>query len=129
MAFKSILVPTDGSEYTKFAVKEAIDLAAAIDAKITAVYVLDRALFSNMPMDTAVLNVYTVLEKEGKEAVEYVKAEGKKRACRGRDQGRRGDTRENYSGNVRRLRSRSSWEPSAGPVSRSSCSEALPRRW
>ncbi len=79
MAFKSILVPTDGSEYTKFAVKEAIDLAAAIDAKITAVYVLDRALFSNMPMDTAVLNVYTVLEKEGKEAVEYVKAEGKKR--------------------------------------------------
>ncbi|MDD4245148.1 MAG: universal stress protein [Candidatus Methanomethylophilaceae archaeon] len=79
MAFKSILVPTDGSEYTKFAVKEAIDLAAAIDAKITAVYVLDRALFSNMPMDTAVLNVYTVLEKEGKEAVEYVKAEGKKK--------------------------------------------------
>lgn len=79
MAFKSILVPTDGSEYTKFAVREAIDLAAAIGAKITAVYVLDRALFSNMPMDTAVLNVYTVLEKEGKEAVEYVKAEGKKR--------------------------------------------------
>ncbi len=79
MAFKSILVPTDGSEYTKFAVKEAIDLAAAIGAKITAVYVLDRALFSNMPMDTAVLNVYTVLEKEGKEAVEYVRAEGKKR--------------------------------------------------
>ncbi|MDI9379098.1 MAG: universal stress protein, partial [Candidatus Thermoplasmatota archaeon] len=56
-----------------------IDLAAAIDAKITAVYVLDRALFSNMPMDTAVLNVYTVLEKEGKEAVEYVRAEGRKR--------------------------------------------------
>ncbi len=79
MAFKSILVPTDGSEYTKFAVKEAIDLAAAIGAKITAVYVLDRALFSNMPMDTAVLNVYTVLEKEGKEAVEYVRAEGRKR--------------------------------------------------
>ncbi|MDD4185054.1 MAG: universal stress protein [Candidatus Methanomethylophilaceae archaeon] len=79
MAFKSILVPTDGSEYTKFAVKEAIDLATAIGAKITAVYVLDRALFSNMPMDTAVLNVYTVLEKEGKEAVEYVRAEGKKR--------------------------------------------------
>lgn len=78
MAFKTILVPTDGSEYTKFAVKEAVDLAAATNAKITAVYVLDRALFSNMPLDTAVLNVYTVLEKEGKEAVEYVKAEGDK---------------------------------------------------
>lgn len=73
MVFKNILVPTDGSEYTKAAVKKAMELAKLAGGKITALYVLDQTILTNMPMDTAVMNVYNTLEKEGKQAVDYVR--------------------------------------------------------
>ena len=73
MSFKNILVPTDGSEYTKAAVKKAMELAKLSGGKVTALYVLDQTILTNMPMDTAVMNVYNTLEKEGKEAVDYVR--------------------------------------------------------
>ncbi len=72
MAFSKILVPTDGSEYTKPAIQQAIELAKMSGAKVTALYVLDQTVLTNMPMDTAVMNVYKTLEKEGQEAVNYV---------------------------------------------------------
>ncbi|AMK13595.1 universal stress protein [methanogenic archaeon mixed culture ISO4-G1] len=72
MSFKKILVPTDGSEYTKPAIKQAVELAKLTGAEITALYVLDQTVLTNMPMDTAVMNVYKTLEKEGQDAVDYV---------------------------------------------------------
>ena len=72
MAFNKILVPTDGSEYTKAAINQAMELAKLTGAEITALYVLDQTVLTNMPMDTAVMNVYKTLEKEGQEAVDYV---------------------------------------------------------
>ena len=36
MAFTKILVPTDGSEFTKAAIREAVDLAKVSGGKITA---------------------------------------------------------------------------------------------
>ena len=41
-------------------------------AEITALYVLDQTVLTNMPMDTAVMNVYKTLEKEGQDAVNFV---------------------------------------------------------
>ena len=76
MVFKNILVPTDGSEYTKAAVRKAMELAKLAGGKGTALYVLDQTILTNMPMDTAVMNVYNTLEKEGKEAVDFVKELG-----------------------------------------------------
>ena len=73
MAFNKILVPTDGSEYTKAAVRKAMELAKLSGGKITALYVLDQTILTNMPMDTAVMNVYNTLEKEGKEAGDFVR--------------------------------------------------------
>ena len=73
MVFENILVPTDGSEYTKAAVVKAVELAKLTGGKVTALYVLDQSILTNMPMDTAVMNVYNTLEKEGKEAVDYVR--------------------------------------------------------
>lgn len=73
MAFNKILVPTDGSEYTKAAVRKAMELAKLSGGKITALYVLDQTILTNMPMDTAVMNVYNTLEKEGKEAADFVR--------------------------------------------------------
>jgi nucleotide-binding universal stress UspA family protein len=72
MAFNKILVPTDGSEYTKPAIRQAVELAKMSGGSITALYVLDQTVLTNMPMDTAVMNVYKTLEKEGQEAVNYV---------------------------------------------------------
>ncbi len=77
MVFDKILVPTDGSEYTKAAVRKAMDLAKLSSGKITALYVMDQTIFTNVPMDTAVMNVYHTLEKEGKNALQFVEELGK----------------------------------------------------
>lgn len=77
MFFDKILAPTDGSEYTKAAAKKAMELAKLSGGKVTALYVMDQTIFTNVPMDTAVMNVYRTLESEGNSALEYVKDLGK----------------------------------------------------
>ena len=73
MVFGKILVPTDGSEYTKSAILKAVELAKVTGSTITALYVLDQTIFVNMPLDSAVTNTYTLLKKEGESAVAFVK--------------------------------------------------------
>ena len=73
MVFGKILVPTDGSEYTKLAILKAVELAKVTGSTITALYVLDQTIFVNMPLDSAVTNTYTLLKKEGESAVSFVK--------------------------------------------------------
>jgi nucleotide-binding universal stress UspA family protein len=74
--FKRILIPTDGSEYTKAAIEKGVHLAKLCDAKVTAIYVVDQTSFVNFPMDSTIVNVYSLLEKEGKEALDFVKEMG-----------------------------------------------------
>ena len=71
--FSRILVPTDGSEYTKSAIVKAVEMAKVTGSSITALYVLDQTVFVNMPLDAAVTNTYTLLRKEGESAVAFVK--------------------------------------------------------
>lgn len=73
MAFKNILVPTDGSEYTKVAIDRAVELAKAVGGSITAIYVIDHTVFGNIPMDSSVTSVYDMMNKEGHEATAYVR--------------------------------------------------------
>jgi len=73
MAFKNILVPTDGSEFTKPAIDRAIELAKAVGGSITAIYVIDHTVFGNIPMDSSVTSVYDMMNKEGHEATAYVR--------------------------------------------------------
>ncbi|HQQ24706.1 MAG TPA: universal stress protein [Methanomassiliicoccales archaeon] len=73
--FKKILIPTDGSEYTKAAVRKGLEIAKAVGAEVTALYVVDQTSFINFPMDSTIVSVYTLLEKEGEEAMEFVKKE------------------------------------------------------
>ena len=75
--FKRILIPTDGSDYTKAAIEKGIHLAKLSNAKVTAMYVVDQTSFVNFPMDSTIVNVYSLLEKEGNDALEYVKDRGK----------------------------------------------------
>ncbi|MDR1955014.1 MAG: universal stress protein [Candidatus Methanoplasma sp.] len=72
MDFKKILVPTDGSEFTKYAVDIAIELAGLSNGKVTALFVLDRSIYTNSPMDTALVSVHDTLDKEGRYATKYV---------------------------------------------------------
>lgn len=76
--FKHILVPTDGSEYTRAAISKGLELAKLMGADVTALYVVDQTSFINFPMDSTVVSVYSLLEKEGKDAVEYIRLEGEK---------------------------------------------------
>jgi nucleotide-binding universal stress UspA family protein len=76
--FKKILIPTDGSENTKAAITHGLELARLMGAEVTALYVVDQASFVNFPMDATVVSIYSLLEKEGKEAVDFVVKEGEK---------------------------------------------------
>lgn len=76
--FKRILIPTDGSENTRAAITHGLELAKLVGAEVTALYVVDQASFVNFPMDATVVSIYSLLEKEGKEAVDYIVREGEK---------------------------------------------------
>lgn len=76
--FKKILIPTDGSEYTKAAVMKGLEMAKVMDAEVTALYVVDQTSFINFPMDSTIVSVYTLLEREGAEAMEFIKKEAER---------------------------------------------------
>ena len=73
---KRILIATDGSEYTKEAVSQGLHLAKVLGADVTALYVVDQTSFVSFPMDSSIVSVYSLLENEGKRAVEQVVEEG-----------------------------------------------------
>jgi len=73
---KKILIATDGSDYTKEAVSTGLHLAKILGAQVTALYVIDQTSFVSFPIDSSIVSVYSLLENEGKRAVEEVKKEG-----------------------------------------------------
>ena len=73
---KRVLIATDGSDYTKEAVSQGLHLAKVLGAEVTALYVVDQTSFVSFPMDSSIVSVYSLLENEGKRAVEDVVKEG-----------------------------------------------------
>lgn len=76
MEIKKILIATDGSEYTKEAVSTGLQLAKILGADVTALYVIDQTSFVSFPIDSSIVSVYSLLENEGKRAVEEVRKDG-----------------------------------------------------
>ena len=76
MAFTNILVPTDGSEFTKAAIREAIDLAKVVGGTVTALYVIDQTVFGSVSVDSSVNAIYDMMEKEGHNATAFVRSVG-----------------------------------------------------
>lgn len=72
MSFQKILVPTDGSEFTKAAIVKAVELAKLVGGQITALYVVDKTALAGIPADASLTNVYASLKKEGQAALDYV---------------------------------------------------------
>lgn len=73
---RKVLIATDGSEYTKEAVSTGLHFAKMLGADVTALYVIDQTSFVSFPIDSSIVSVYSLLENEGKKAVEDVKMEG-----------------------------------------------------
>jgi nucleotide-binding universal stress UspA family protein len=76
--YNRILIPTDGSEYSKEATDHGLALAKMTGAEVTALFVVDEGsiLSRNVPN---VPNLIPTLEDEGNKAVAYIKSEGEKR--------------------------------------------------
>jgi nucleotide-binding universal stress UspA family protein len=71
--FNKILIATDGSKYTQGAIRKGIEIARLHKAKVYALYVIDtRALITSNGMP-APENIYTILQDEGRDAVQQVK--------------------------------------------------------
>ena len=79
---KRILIATDGSEYTKKAVSTGLRLAKILGAEVTALYVIDQTSFVSFPIDSSIVSVYSLLENEGKRAVDEVKKEGEQQGIK-----------------------------------------------
>ena len=79
---RRILVPTDGSEYTKAATMHGLALAKLTGAEVTALFVIDDDVYMTKTwgpiMPTTVPDLTNVLENEGKKAVANVQTEGEK---------------------------------------------------
>jgi nucleotide-binding universal stress UspA family protein len=70
--YKRILIPTDGSEYTKTAVAHGLMLAKTMGAEVTTLYVLDEASYVFLSDGLSIPNLYAQMEEEGKRAVQHV---------------------------------------------------------
>lgn len=71
--FKKILVATDGSAASAKTVDFAVDEAKIWKADLFIIYVIETGLFSSMPPDSTIELMYSMLEKEGQEALDYGK--------------------------------------------------------
>lgn len=80
--YQRILIPTDGSEYTKAATSHGLALAKLAGAEVTAMFVIDNDVYMSKSwgtiMPTTVPDLTNVLQEEGKKAVEAVQSEGEK---------------------------------------------------
>ncbi len=67
--FTSILVAIDGSKVSEKALMAALDEARVWKSKVTVLYVVETGLFTSLPMDNTWEVMYSLLEKEGENAI------------------------------------------------------------
>lgn len=76
--YRNIVIATDGSENTQKAISYGIEIAKLSGATIHALYVVDVASFSSIPMSSegGWEAMYEILRTEGEKAVSVVKEKG-----------------------------------------------------
>ncbi len=82
--FGKILVAIDGSKISEKALQIALEEARVWKAKMHVMYVVETGLFSSLPMDNTWEVMYSMLEKEGQEALSRAKSEAESRASQWR---------------------------------------------
>lgn len=88
--FKQILVAIDGSKISDRALETALEEARVWKAQVHVVYVVETGLFSSLPMDNTWEVMYSMLEKEGNEALLEAKKQGELRGVKVETQIRQG---------------------------------------
>jgi len=73
--FTQLLVAIDGSKISDRALKIALDEAKVWNATVNVIYVVETGLFSSLPMDNTWEIMYSMLEKEGQDALDEAKKE------------------------------------------------------
>jgi len=73
---KRILIATDGSEYTKEAVKKGLSLAKMLDAEVIGLYVVDISPILPMSLDESTFPMVDFLRNEGDDVLERLKKQG-----------------------------------------------------
>ena len=71
--FRRILIATDGSESSEHAIRTGLELAKIVGADVTALNVVEDPILLSTPADSHMMNLYTLLEQEGKESVKRVR--------------------------------------------------------
>ncbi len=75
---KKILIATDGSEYTKSAIKKGLSLAKMLGAEVTGVYVVDIRDFSGIDLEDMEYAYVNMLRDNGDEILEELRDEADK---------------------------------------------------
>nr|WP_136716435.1 universal stress protein [Halorientalis salina] len=70
--YERILLPTDGSVGMDRVIDHAGELAAEHDALVHALYVVDTASFTSLPMETSWEGVSDLLREDGQDAINEV---------------------------------------------------------
>lgn len=70
--YDDILLPTDGSAGMERVIDHVSSLASAHDARVHALYVINTASLSNLPMETSMEAVSQGLREEGETALDAV---------------------------------------------------------
>ena len=71
--YKTILVAIDGSAVSEKAFEDAIQQSVAWKADLHAVYVVESGLFTDIPVDSKLEIMYSLLEQEGNTALEKIR--------------------------------------------------------
>jgi nucleotide-binding universal stress UspA family protein len=77
--FRKILVAIDGSKTSEHALAVALQEAQLWKAQLHVIYVIETGLFSSLPMDNTWEVMYSMLEGEGKKALEQAEKQGKEK--------------------------------------------------
>jgi nucleotide-binding universal stress UspA family protein len=93
--YNTILVAIDGSAVSEKAFEDAIEQATAWKADLHAVYVVESGLFTDIPVDSKLEIMYSLLEQEGNTALEKIREIAEKKHVKVTthfEQGHAGDT-------------------------------------
>lgn len=81
---KKILIATDGSEFTKKAVKKAIYLAKMLGAEMIGLYVVDISPIVPMSLDESAFPMVDFLRNEGDDVLKQLKTQAESAGIRAR---------------------------------------------
>lgn len=83
--YKKILIPTDGSETANRAVEHGVELAAAVDAEVYGVYIIDISAFAGIPTEVVWENMKSLLQDESEKALQRIKDKAEEKGLKSKE--------------------------------------------